>query len=170
MRVGQPDLIRTNHFPGSAGRRLTQHLPEMITILQDWAQCLMPLLQEAVISSVREDRTGTEGCYSPSECSSAGSHSTLLLINLTICHSSSQGSKNKLILLRREITGDSSKQIRKLGGKESDLEKVVHRCFSGVDASTWEQPSKEPCRATEGAIVPLCYWCKPWWGSFPSQI
>lgn len=129
----------------------------------------MPLLQEAVISSVREDRTGTEGCYSPSECSSAGSHSTLLLINLTICHSSSQGSKNKLILLRREITGDSSKQIRKLGGKESDLEKVVHRCFSGVDASTWEQPSKEPCRATEGAIVPLCYWCKPWWGWFPSR-
>lgn len=86
MRVGQPDLIKTNNFPGSAGRRLTQHLPEMITILQDWDQCLMPLLQEAVISCVREDKKGTEGCYSWSECGNPGSHILRLLIDPTVCH------------------------------------------------------------------------------------
>lgn len=86
MRVGQPDLIRTNHFPGSTRHRLPQHLPEMITILHDWAQCLMPLLQEAVVSCVREDKMRKEGCYSQNEYGNTASHSFLLLINLAIRH------------------------------------------------------------------------------------
>lgn len=89
----------------------------------------MPLVQEAVISCVREDKTGTEGCYSQSECGNTGSHCFLLLINLSLPSSPVQAQGTNWNLLRKEITEDNSKQTEKLASKELDLEKVVHRCF-----------------------------------------
>lgn len=139
-------LITFQEAPGAVSHSISQKW----SLFCRTELCLMPLLQEAVISCVREDEMGTEGCYSRSECGNTASHSFLLLINLKICH---------LLQYRlKEQTGfcweDNSKQTRKLGRKESDLEKVMHRCFQELMHPRGNSHQKN--RAGQQR-VPLCH-------------
>lgn len=129
---------------------LTQHLLEMTTVLQDWAQCLIELLQEAVTGCVGEDKMGTGGHYSRRESSDRASRCFLLLTKTAVC---------LLHPIQKEQDGFYYKgKLQRITpnkqGSQAGRGEIWRRwMISGVNISTWEQPQKEACRATEGAIV-----------------